>query len=846
MLQGPTQHMQAEAEDVDPSENALFSLATPAELERPRTRGRPPAFLKGPRVPNDDLQLLASAASSANESDQVPEPESIGRLPPARRPSLPRIQTPESGRLVPQSTTGYDNPDTMLLAIGELQAFLETHECNADEEVTKLARFYLDPQQFHMTSGALRRSMLNLSRGGLDSKHLRLASCLSLHHRLAMVDSIHKIVQYVPPSGLLYFVDFVAYDETPMVCSVKDEFAHPLLHDLRELHAHRAPDRDLLQDLQRVLGKGRYDAVVAKILQTRGSYGMVLQVRPGQHMILVGDMLNNVAAMGKASAEVLAKCLLRAGSLPVAVNKFQTHCRASCSDKAGYNVRAESLIRELRGARSSSFHVHCDIHCIATAMSRTMALISDDIKGILRIGLSLQVGSHMSCFRQAITEVVRERVVICVGQLPSAARAYKMHMLQLFHNSLTHKSKSLVLLLEYLNGDWRNTLSIEYYKDKPKSMQDREEVIRVLTAVILEVYASTRPPLYPRHRWTGADEAVDWVASFQSIHGLFRVVYLKFLTLCGKAAPATAQDSAAPSLTIAEFSEHSVPEHGALADVSVFAGLGSGERGASFSDAGAPEYAEQLAQHRKLAQAWLARDPSTSLYAMRTVMQPILELLYSEFHVTSPEFELLEEAKACSAHLHDQDGVPLTPRAFKLTECAHQVNERDFFKKLHTLFVDREAWQHMPAVGKTAEWGCRVFRLLSRAGCLIQELFAHKHTLFPYCMFKLVHDQSAADEMRNQSTCKMDPWSLEMFHKYENWASGEFHLVLLLMCSLVTTNISDIEARHATMRRHLTSSSTQVRRMSFVDLGANWVFQQYRRCKLMCGATRPRPGKNKV
>ena len=463
---------------------------------------------------------------------------------------------------------------------------------------------------------------------------------------------------------------------------------------------------------------------------------MVLQLRAGHSLVVVGRMLSTLSAMSKTSAVVLAKCLLRAGSLPPVVSSFDTHCRASCSDKAGCNVKAEALIRELRGQRSCSFNLHCNIHVIATAMARTMTLMNEDVKGIFRTGLSLQVGAYMTQFRKAITEVVQDRVILCAGGLSTAAQAYKAHMLQLYHTSLTSKSKKLILFLAYLNGDWRNTEAIEYHVDKPGSLQDRAQVVRALSVVIIEVYASSRPPLYPRHRWTGADKSVDWVASFQSIHGLFKVVYLRFLALVGRAAPSAEPGVAAPTLPLAELPQELDREDPMSLDVG--AGGTSGTTSSSAVDAGAREYATQLARDRRCGQEWLLTDPSTNLYVMRTVQQPLLDLLYSEFHVSSPEHELVEQAKA--------------PRAFKLTECARQVHEIGFFNKLHTLFVDVQVWHQLPPVGKTSDWRCKIFRLLSRAGCLVQELYAHKHTLSTYCMFQLVHNPEVADELRNKPT----------------------------------------------------------------------------------------------
>eukprot|EP00971_Amphidinium_carterae_P280444 5567435-Amphidinium_carterae.1 len=70
-----------------------------------------------------------------------------------------------------------------------------------------------------------------------------------------------------------------------------------------------------------------------------------------------------------------------------------------------------------------------------------------------------------------------------------------------------------------------------------------------------------------------------------------------------------------------------------------------------------------------------------------------------------------------------------------------------------------------------------------------------------------------------------------MQHQYTDWGTDAFKAVLVMHCLLCPCDIAGIEARHASVRRQLVGKSIQVKRMSFEVLGANWLFQQWRRWK---------------
>ena len=172
-----------------------------------------------------------------------------------------------------------------------------------------------------------------------------------------------------------------------------------------------------------------------------------------------------------------------------------------------------------------------------------------------------------------------------------------------------------------------------------------------------------------------------------------------------------------------------------------------------------------------------------------------------------------------------------------LTKAASQEIEKRFFAKICALHTDPAVWSHLPEYSLMTKTNCKIFRLLSRSGCLVQQLYAHHHTTYPTKVFRLLHEPGLVHQVQPQDpdSCLLDPWSSKMAHEYPDWSSSLFRMVLMSHCCLCATDISSIEARHASMRRHLKGSSVQVTPMSLLNLGNQWVFQFVRRNKVLVG-----------
>ena len=66
-------------------------------------------------------------------------------------------------------------------------------------------------------------------------------------------------------------------------------------------------------------------------------------------------------------------------------------------------------------------------------------------------------------------------------------------------------------------------------------MADRNAIFTRLTSGLLTALLSSRPGLYPRHRWTGCDLATDDVGIVEACHSLPSTTYRRFVNRAGLA-----------------------------------------------------------------------------------------------------------------------------------------------------------------------------------------------------------------------------------------------------------------------------------------------------------------------
>eukprot|EP00971_Amphidinium_carterae_P351874 6492316-Amphidinium_carterae.1 len=312
------------------------------------------------------------------------------------------------------------------------------------------------------------------------------------------------LVRNIPSDKLIGAVEISAYDETPMVVRVQDNCIEP------KGEGAEAQDSVQLTELLKTVAPGHSkEKMVAKVLQLKQSHAFLVQVG-AQHIMIVGDALLPLQAMQHNNSNVMLEILQRFSCFSPACKRFQCHSRCVVADKAKCNPKAETHLQDSRRLSSTSSLLQCDLHNIAACTRKTLdGLLGHHCSGLIRLALSLQVGSAMSTFKRALREEIAESLVLKIGSLDPKASEFKRYALDLCWNTSTRRLRRKLNILSVCNGDWRNAKQIEYYTDRPGCLQDKSEITKLLVSALENIFLKPGPTIFRRDRWIGGDIAAD-------------------------------------------------------------------------------------------------------------------------------------------------------------------------------------------------------------------------------------------------------------------------------------------------------------------------------------------------
>eukprot|EP00971_Amphidinium_carterae_P343586 6483415-Amphidinium_carterae.1 len=145
-------------------------------------------------------------------------------------------------------------------------------------------------------------------------------------------------------------------------------------------------------------------------------------------------------------------------------------------------------------------------------------------------------------------------------------------------------------------------------------------------------------------------------------------------------------------------------------------------------------------------------------------------------------------------------------------------------------------------------------KLLCRQASLVHELLITSHKRFPCCVMTLLHNPSKAEELAAMPRCVMDNWSLAMCSEFDNFRHPDLLEILVMHCLVCSTNISELECKHASNRRLLHQRGTQTWSLQVATGSSEWLAQCCRKtstsplvtCKQSAASVPHQRGKTKV
>lgn len=232
--------------------------------------------------------------------------------------------------------------------------------------------------------------------------------------------------------------------------------------------------------------------------------------------------------------------------------------------------------------------------------------------------------------------------------------------------------------------------------------------------------------------------------------------------------------------------------------------------------------AEVNAQHRKKALSWLEASPLCDLVVLRNVLRPLQRLQRRHIFIGSRQWEQRRAAAEARAM---QSGSTTSQRIYPLGIAADGCLESEALEGLKQMLNHPALWSLIPESDHNAGRCSMAFATVSRAGALVHKELAFIHCKAPFTLFLAVGHPALAERVKATPSCLLDRFSRDFLGR-DDLASEEARQMLLLVCRLVKTNISEIECRHAALRRLLTR--VQARHMELDDLAALWVGQRCR------------------
>ena len=537
----------------------------------------------------------------------------------------------------------------------------------------------------------------------------------------------------------------------------------------------------------------------------------------GTWMAFFGESLTWVQLTDRCTSVAEERAITEASCVFPSSDHFALKVRCVTTDSANTNFAVERRMCESRGCAWRSLHLPCNVHKVSTCYSRTLGFIDGDISAWLNLSLSLSSNAALRTFRRALGQIIAERLVVRVGVPPVHYRQHQQAALDLFLSGPEHEGNR-ALLMNALNGDWTDRLQVWTPPGEAQAL-DRNQLVRLIVRCLVCCCCSRNFRLYPRHRWTGADAAVDDIGLLVCIHQLMGPVYNRFVQMSESRGTEPSDrpraDAVAPS--VAPMMVDGAPLH-----------MGPGPHMASCDGAAdATTMAATNARHRSIAAKWMASGAWHILWVCRTVMEPLRELMTSYLDSSGEHWEAEQRAAAASTPPPTTGDPP--SRAFRVVDYANLVFENKFFETLNRVWHP-SAWVHMPASGWYCSNRCLVFRMLSRAGCLVTKHLVSPAKKCPVQLFKLVRDRELWHTIHAIPECMRDEFSQAFLvaHPGPELAGEEARHRLLLLSLMLRVENVQVELGHSRVRRNIIGQSNQTHIVSIGYTNAQLILSQVR------------------
>lgn len=232
--------------------------------------------------------------------------------------------------------------------------------------------------------------------------------------------------------------------------------------------------------------------------------------------------------------------------------------------------------------------------------------------------------------------------------------------------------------------------------------------------------------------------------------------------------------------------------------------------------------AQANSDHRDKALAWARSSPFPRLLIIRNLLVPLQRLQRRHIRVGSVAWEKQQQSLEAEAIASDK-GLGRTYPVLLAAECGL---EEECTRGLWQLLSQPELWALMPEEACTSQFIGLAHCMVSRAGACVHRELHFLHDRFPFRLFLVIKEPSLASSLKAEAVCSRCPFTTGFLSKFD-LETDTARQVLILIAKMLRMNISDVECRHAALRRLLLR--VQSRRIDLEALATAWVGQRAKR-----------------
>ena len=647
---------------------------------------------------------------------------------------------------------------------------------------------------------------------------------------------------------LLAFIELARYDEATNVVSVV-QANRPNMVVSGDGPAPIGTAADVLE------GDSITESVPAKLLQVESGWAAVVKKTSeagAKYVFFRDDVVVTSTVMHQTTAPCMAETLR---ALTVirdrAVADFRFRARVVCSDRYAAQLAAERGIATAR-KEWSFLHTACEIHMSTAAQAQALHLMDDSISGMIRTAVSLKLGGWMRAFRHCLVQEVLDTLDVQQGQASLEAKAFRMAAATIFGGAGVRR-RVLQTVLSFLpNGDWRRRDVVQVFVD-PSAVWTKQGVAKQVAKGVCWALAGRHFQIFNRKRWTGCDEAIGQLGLLEACHGLLSRTYCRFLRQQGcpglaatlatslaahgppiEIAPAVGIAPPMPALAIAEDAEGDGGEPEPEGELALIAG-----DIAPAADAPAPlpesakgnvdgdPWAEENAKNRAIATRWMAGSPLRDTVLARVTMEPAMAVLRKQLAIGASGWERQQHKRTLGA-LGANRNI-----SYRIVIAARGELDLQFSHHMRMLLQSNSLWSVLYDRDRTEHTRCLAYRMAAREMAEYERLLARRHRSPQFQLFLLLDNQPAALEklctMLRHQPCLLDSFTKSFLEKWEDPASDDARMVLLLIALEAHVDTAKIECWHSWTKRIAIKLGAQTKRPNLYDVSARHLAQKIKK-----------------